>query len=396
MTEPAAPVRRNENHIPFLDHLRGLAILLVFLFHGFLLGYANATPPAWSNFLPFVAGHPGRWLLFPLASGWVGVAIFFVISGFCIHLSHVRSRDRSWRVYFLRRFFRIYPPYLLALLFFAFILPVSRLAFQAPHVPRDLVVFLTHLTLTHNFVPASIIRINGAFWSIAVEVQLYLIYPLLLVLVRRVGWNAFLILALVLGVLLTHVPSVYVHLGRAVPWYANFLTKSPFAYWFSWALGARIADDWLERRPIFLSRFPLWITLTAFVLAVLFSDREKFAFLFGALAGANFIARYLRVPHRPGGFLTSRVGEHLRTVGLISYSLYLLHEPFLDLLPWLLGPAWNHRPLALMLLSLAEWPFILPVAWCFYRAVELPSIAWGKRVIGRPGTSRAPVAEPPL
>ena len=96
MTESAAaPVRRNEQHIPFLDHLRGLAILLVFLFHGFLLGYANATPPAWSNFLPFVAGHPARWLLFPLASGWVGVAIFFVVSGFCIHLSHVRSRDRG-------------------------------------------------------------------------------------------------------------------------------------------------------------------------------------------------------------------------------------------------------------------------------------------------------------
>jgi peptidoglycan/LPS O-acetylase OafA/YrhL len=53
--------------------------------------------------------------------GWVGVPIFFTVSGFCIHLSYQRSRENGFKRFFTRRFFRIYPPYLLAVLFFGLI-----------------------------------------------------------------------------------------------------------------------------------------------------------------------------------------------------------------------------------------------------------------------------------
>ena len=68
----------------------------------------------------------GYWFIQPVRSFTldpieiVGVAIFFVVSGFCIHLSFRRGAPGDWRGFFIRRFFRIYPPYFLAVLIFAF------------------------------------------------------------------------------------------------------------------------------------------------------------------------------------------------------------------------------------------------------------------------------------
>jgi peptidoglycan/LPS O-acetylase OafA/YrhL len=193
---------RHESHILFLDHLRGVAILLVFLFHCFQLTFAgdeggNLRLSEW------IHQPPWRWPLFPLSLGWVGVPIFFVISGFCIHLSHSRSKEKSLKTFFVRRFFRIYPPYFIALLFFAFIFPATRLGF---YLPQDIINFWTHLFLVQNFDPGSVYGINGAFWSIAVEVQLYLIYPLLLWLVRGLGWNKCLLLVLAIELVLPCFP----------------------------------------------------------------------------------------------------------------------------------------------------------------------------------------------
>ena len=84
----------------------------------------------------------------------------------------------------LERFFRIYPPYLVALLFLALVYPISKLYFASR---VDTAQFISHLTLLHNFDQRSFFGINAAFWSIAVEVQLYALYPLLLALAARFG-----------------------------------------------------------------------------------------------------------------------------------------------------------------------------------------------------------------
>lgn len=365
---------RHESHILFLDHLRGVAILLVFVFHCFQLTFAGDEggnlrlsewihQPAW------------RWPLFPLSLGWVGVPIFFVISGFCIHLSHSRSKEKSLKTFFVRRFFRIYPPYLIALLFFAFIFPATRLTFYSS---QDTINFWTHLFLVQNFDPASVYGINGAFWSIAVEVQLYLIYPLLLWLVRGMGWNKCLLLILAIELIFTLLPSVRFHLGITAPSYLDSLARGPLTYWFSWSIGARIADDWLANRSIFMSRVPLWLCLSGFLACSLIAGLFKFAFLFGAISTATFIAGLLSLPATATRLLTLPLSEHLRKAGLVSYSLYLLHEPFLAFVPGLIRPLFGLSPDLVFLVRLMEWPFILFVAWGFYRLIELPSISLGK------------------
>ncbi|MCI0658269.1 MAG: acyltransferase family protein, partial [Acidobacteria bacterium] len=103
---------RPEEHITFLDTLRGIAIALVFAFHS--LGPSFGVDHlAWSGWLrDFSSVRRSFLALLPASLGWSGVAIFFVVSGFCIHLSHERSRRKGFKVFFIRRFFRIYPPYL--------------------------------------------------------------------------------------------------------------------------------------------------------------------------------------------------------------------------------------------------------------------------------------------
>ena len=101
MTTNDAPQR-----VGFLDHFRGLAILAVFLLHAFNLSIGNDAGA--------FRGLTSEFLLrqIPvLLRGFceAGVPIFFVVSGFCIHMSYERQ-GRKWGSFFVRRFFRIYPP----------------------------------------------------------------------------------------------------------------------------------------------------------------------------------------------------------------------------------------------------------------------------------------------
>ncbi|MGH7991096.1 MAG: acyltransferase family protein, partial [Limisphaerales bacterium] len=116
--------------------------------------------------------------------GFMGVPIFFAISGFCIHLSFYRQ-GQKWGSFFLRRFFRLYPAYMAAVLLFALLFTHSAGEFWRQFSSHALFSFIYNQATYHG--------LNGSFWSVAVEVQLYLIYPLLLALVARFGWKRTLI-----------------------------------------------------------------------------------------------------------------------------------------------------------------------------------------------------------
>ena len=173
------PIKR---HIDFLDLLRGLAILLVFVFHSISTAYGRDQLPWGPWFRDFNVDR--SFLLLLPATLRPGVEIFFVLSGFCIHLSF--SRQPQWWILFQKRFFRIYPPYLAALLFFALAYPITNLHFASW---VDAAQFISHLTLLHNFDHRTLYGINASFWSIAIQVQLYALYPLLIALAARFGWR---------------------------------------------------------------------------------------------------------------------------------------------------------------------------------------------------------------
>lgn len=159
---------------PGIDGLRGLAILMVTLFH---LWTVSRLP------LPVAGVDLSRYLSF----GHMGVSLFFAISGFCLFypLAKATARERpwpSWRTFWMRRAVRILPAYWLAVaLWFAFWVHQAPPAVAAEW-PRHLI---THLTFTHTFWPDTGISVNVVLWSLATEVHFYVLFPLLALAVAR-------------------------------------------------------------------------------------------------------------------------------------------------------------------------------------------------------------------
>jgi peptidoglycan/LPS O-acetylase OafA/YrhL len=359
-----------KQRIDFLDSVRGIAVLLVFVFHSLGAAFNRETLPWGIWFRDF--GVPRSFLpVAPASFGWVGVAIFFVVSGFCIHLSF--SRQPQWSAFFWRRFFRVYPAYLAALLFFAFVYPITRSHFASRIDFRQIV---SHLLLLHNFEETTFLGINPSFWTLAVEVQLYALYPILLVLCRSLGWRRTLIGVAALEISLRLTDGVmFTASGAGLP---RWVTGSPLTYWFSWSVGAYVAERYIRNVPLLIPR-PLTYSVGALAVAVsFFKPVSGLSFMLFALVAAAAIATVINSREQTLP-LPGMLREHLGDVGLCSYSVYLLHQPLLaGLAAIITGGAYIH-PLFLFAVCLASWIVIVPLASLSYQFCELPGLALGKR-----------------
>ena len=339
-------------------------------------------------------------LLFPAFFGWAGVAVFFAVSGFCIHLSHQRSRSKGYQVYFLRRFFRIYPPYFLALLIFECLLrfPSTWLGkdHDFAHLIDSVGDLLTHLFLVHNFSKTYFFgTINGVFWSVAVEAQLYALYPLLLWLTLRLGWRRTLWLtALVeIGLRSFDALSVVSNSPHSLP---QVLSGSPLYFWFSWTIGAALADAWLKAGPLPFRQAWGWLWPVLFLASYFFKPSYPYAFTLAALSSTYLMSWCLSRPNHAwtvNGWLKVPL-EHLRWAGMVSYSAYLLHQPILNTVPRIISIIFHHHPIPTLVMygfCLLAWFPIFGLSYLFYRYVEQPSIAWGKTVIARTQHTNSPL-----
>jgi len=365
----SAPANTASTRLDSLDILRGVAILMVFLFHFYGHAYGVFRLP-WQGNWPDWSAMPWRsfqWL-YVLRLGRDGVWLFFVLSGFCIHYSTLQRRARgTWTgvgAFYWGRFFRIVPTYLATLALFGAVFGLDgRLN------------VLAHLTLTHSLFPAPEIyfAVNPSFWSLAVEWQLYLVYPLLLMLRLRAGPLA-LLAASIAGTLI---------FKTLVPVTAPFdVHRLPFLYWFQWGVGAYLADVWFHTgrpalphgRQLLAVLIPLWVMTNYYVPLSLQSRWIT------STTAAVLVDVVLAADIRPS-WLYRLMGR----IGLVSYSMYLLHQPLIE---------WTTRPV-LAGLGLSPSPMVmfavgLPVSLAatillsviFYRVLELPSIRLGQILQG--------------
>ena len=158
----------------------------------------------------------------------------------------------------------------------------------------------------------------------------------------------------------------------------------PFAYWLSWAVGAHLADCHLNKKKHCWNRIPVWLFPAVWIAGPLvFPLLGSFGFLFAALATTVVIARFLNLEpetKESPGFLLA----HLRTLGMVSYSFYLLHQPLLNAVPLLVkrfAPNWTPHELTLYFICLLSYPVIYLVSRASFRWTEHPAIAAGRRAV---------------
>jgi peptidoglycan/LPS O-acetylase OafA/YrhL len=379
-----------------VDALRGLAALGVVL--------AHVPHP------PVVPGHGTSWLFLPAVFGKHGVALFLVISGLCIHLGAARALARGqgarcdWGAFWKRRFRRLYPPYLAAVLLTLLIAlalfpnygPLWT-SYQAGAVSPAGDV-LTHLLMVHNLFWNYAAGLgNPPFWTLGLEEQLYALYAVLLLLRARLSaGRTFAAVAAV--TLLWYAAWVVLQHGLGRPWVCWHTW--PFSYWLVWGLGALAAEAytgaltlprWCYRPGVGLALVAAGLLLEPPVPLLLYVDSG----LAGALGPGHWLGRVAAVYfplHLPSVYLVSlggfvllnrwlraeaggrfrgRAAAGLAWVGYLSYSLYLTHLPLLALCDVAL------RPLGLplnILTTLARYALLVPAcvagAWVFFVLVE--------------------------
>jgi peptidoglycan/LPS O-acetylase OafA/YrhL len=161
------PGHRANPTLPQLDALRGVAILAVFTQH---LGdrFLPLVRPAIETHAP-AAVVP--WALTILHHAWWGVDLFFVLSGFSLSLSWLRSGGAATKTFFLRRAARILPGYYVALLVTVAFHPF--IVAQKNFVPA----LLMHILVLQGYFPIGGIVFIGATWSLTTEISYYLLFP---------------------------------------------------------------------------------------------------------------------------------------------------------------------------------------------------------------------------
>jgi peptidoglycan/LPS O-acetylase OafA/YrhL len=146
-----------------IDALRGVAALGVVFFHA----VEQIKQPLPNNLLDY----PIRLIQFGSSFGYIGVFLFFVISGFCIHLQWARARaagtepDIRFGSFWKRRIRRLYPPYLIALVLYL----LTTAWAHGLNVTHFFVYDIgMHLLMLHNLDPQTCYTINGVFWTLAI------------------------------------------------------------------------------------------------------------------------------------------------------------------------------------------------------------------------------------
>jgi peptidoglycan/LPS O-acetylase OafA/YrhL len=365
-----APTEKGKPRFVELDALRGLAACIVVINH---FRGAPTVEPSWVSY--FFAYPPTSFL----ASAAQGVVLFFLLSGFVLALPYIDQPGPRYQVFVVRRIFRIYVPYVIALGFAVWGASCFHGAKGSNYgswfadqwsEPVDPRLVVQHLLFLGNY---NTMEFNSPIWSLVEEMRISLLFPLFCPLVLRLPAIGAVALVPVLS-LIEH----FLHIFHLMPGRVHTVHH----------IGMFVLGIVLAKHRNELRRFINGPSVFRYVAVVLLSFAclqlsQECSYVDGPYAFVDWAADIAA-----GGFIILSLGENhiarfLRQVipqflGHISYSIYLLHIPLLLLLFYIfrgiIPYGWLFVPFAVLTLLLSS---------LFYRLVELPAMQAGRHLAQR-------------
>lgn len=364
--------------ITSLDGVRGLAALVVLFHHSLLVLPLLALPYFGEDTEPGLA-----WLIdSPVHVGWLGseaVLVFFVLSGLVVSAPFLRTPPTiTWRAYYPSRLVRLYLPVIasvaLALVFYVAIPRAADAADSLWVQDHDRPVTLVTVAMT-CFLLIATSMFNSPLWSLRWEMWFSLLLPLYVVIARARRLRVAAAVALVAVLVATGLNEDFV----AVFYLASFGVGVALTVVLDRLRALRITDvtGWLLLAVVAVALTWQW-TAKGLGWEGLASAWRPMAVLGAVLA----IVLALAWP-RAGSALNARPVQWL---GLVSFSLYLTHEPVIVSLAHVIPTD------VMWLVPILAPALCLPLAWAFHRLVEAPSHRLARslrrRVEGRHRTAR--------
>jgi peptidoglycan/LPS O-acetylase OafA/YrhL len=360
---PSLPTR-----LDYLDCLRALAALYVVVYH--IVKYIDFPDPSPNVFVRLV-----KYAASGFYHGDYAVALFIVLSGFCLMLPVIRGnytiRGGLFK-FFKRRAQRILPPYYFATAFSLILIGLFIGQATGTHwdksTPVTLQSILAHLLLIQDLT-GDAQSINHTFWSIAVEWRMYFLFPVLVW-----GWRRF-------GAFQTSVTAVIISgllFWFCFQWLGNGFHADYIGLFTLGGLGATVAFsnlypfEQVRKLPwssitlattvsiAVLSRTKLWHPLMPTFIDYVVGIWAMSLMILGAQVRSAWFHRLLN--YKP-----------LVAIGLFSYSIYLIHGPVLQVVWQYWLPSFHTQPVALlMMMVIIGLPVVVAVSYLFFLLCERP------------------------
>lgn len=297
-------------YFPEIDGIRFLAIILVILFHAH--GYFLAKTPIDIN------GHSPSWFDDLLSKGDRGVELFFVLSGFilCMPFAHHyinKGKPVKLKKYYLRRVTRLEPPYILAITGI-FLLQVMMHANGSMSVAEQLKHYFASLTYTHGIIFHTVPIITVVAWSLEIEIQFYLLAPLLfrVLLLPPAARRIIITCAIIAIVLLQHayMPTVlYLSIYRLIQYFL---------------IGIFLADLYVSDALKDIMNSKIMVVVFAILLPVICMMPLK-GVLYAELAFPFLIGMMYLIVMKNEAVKKVFSFKFIPVIGGMCYSIYLIH-----------------------------------------------------------------------
>ncbi|RAN78523.1 acyltransferase [Bacillus sp. SRB_331] len=353
-----------------LDSIRGLAALTV------VFGHFCLMLPSLPNSIKF---SPLRFLW----AGGEAVIVFYVLSGFVLSMALYHSKTNYWG-YLIKRFVRIYIPY-----YFWIIITFALFILFSPYEVAGLrdwfydrwqgsitkIDIINHLVLLNNFFTENY---NPVIWSLAQEMRISIVFPLLFLLFYKLSWKKTILFALSFSLISVFLNML--HIGKAEGFYNGYADTLHFTSMFM--VGMLLFKH--QEKLIYLYRnmkkfnkgflIALGIILYLYSILIYGFSRNDTTFLlkdWGVVIGVSIFIIMAMSNLKVKAFLNKSVFVYL---GEISYSIYLCHFPIMMVLFKLL---YTKIPIFFLLALCISLTILFSIV--SYHLIEKKCINWAKQ-----------------